>query len=387
MRFDYLTITRSSVITINYLLDNQKFKLYKSSGLLCGTSGASIGGKCSFDAIGNYPNPPYDKLIITDTDGVTPLYTYINTGNIYPGDVYNAVALTALGINWNPYPPVYQTPKVYITTSNKTYNKIITGEVSPSAANTLGIFRLVIPDPNRDEEKNFGNLEKVRIYGSFGNSNQLLIRGIVERLMPVRLKGGLWGLEVSGRDYGAFLDKRGNPLSVTYANREISDIIKNTTDGIFQYVPEVQFGNYVLFTNTTLNNWTYFAGRPAWDAVKELAILASKSTGSSQWGVYVCNGQHAGEYGKPNLHLQPIVTSLNLLPISTLNTFRTLGPKDWRQIITQTRIRYSVDGTLTNLAFVTVDAAGPGQLSNYALNFDGSTKWAKTGSLPGLSIS
>src|SRR5208282_2867000 len=157
---------------------------------------------------------------------------YTDPRGIYPGDIYTAVT-TTLPLTNPPVTTTLQTqkPRIFFYTQHKAYTDIINASVSPPTGNQLGDFTFLIPDPNRVEENNFSVFERVTVIGKMGLTCNRVMKGIVMRTMPVRLKSGYWALEVTGNDIGGFLAIRRYDTQVTYTNTEISVIVKDIVQG------------------------------------------------------------------------------------------------------------------------------------------------------------
>ena len=237
--FDIIVITASPIITVNGLLDGQIFQLYKNN-VLVGNSSISASGIATIDCLGLFPNPPYDQIKITDVDGSTIIYTYSNIGNIFPSQTF----ITIVTQNPSKNPPFVtplrtQKSRVVMYTKTKVYSNIIHAETGLPSGNALGLWKIIIPDPNRTEEKNFAQYERVWFSGKVGTKSGRLLKGVVDRTMPFRARGGYWALEIKGRDIGAFLDIRRASVQTTYTSKLIEQIILDTTTGPASLVPEL----------------------------------------------------------------------------------------------------------------------------------------------------
>lgn len=226
---------------------------------------------------------------------------------------------------------------------------ILTSEVSPPAANTLGAFKIVINDEDGQAGSEFGDMEPIWVYGKVGYKSDRIMRGVMDRKMQVQLRGDQQGLQIAGRSWGAYLDIRAITTK-TIASGEIRDIIINTLSPL---VPELNFGNYIFSTGVSLDSYTMPRGASVWSLLKELAGLAS--TPSTQWGVWDCEGSHAGENGVPNVHFGPIKQETSLIPIVNLKyVYRTMSPLDYRSITTRAIIGYD-DGCFSDDTEVLTD--------------------------------
>jgi len=355
-------------VQINGLLDNQIAKFYGYNGSLAFTTSGSVGGLIK-DTLTDAACAllPFTKVEITDTDGSTIIYSTTTFTDIFGGDVFTAQVAQAPRLNPSRIqPPNMMTPRAYLRTKHHAYTGASTATVSPPAAGALGAFRFILPDKGQTLEKQFTfeTWPRCWIGGKLGLKRDIILEGIVERTMPIELGNGQMGLEVVGRSCGAYADRRSATTTTTFGPAEISTIVK----ALAAYVPELQVGPYVYSTGKTYT-LTWVRGRSVWDAWKELAAAASMS--QLPWAVWDCRGEHPGETG-PGIHFAPATQTVSTIPILKGNFAELIAPRDTKQILTNTIIAYNNAGTI---AYLVSDAVGPGELSNYAFIFDGSTTY------------
>jgi hypothetical protein len=250
--------------------------------------------------------------------------------------------------------------KLTVHTKKRFYHEILYAEISPASANTHGAFRIIIKDPTRNLESDFGDFEPIWIGGKMCLESGMLMRGVVERTMPIRFKGGQWALEIDGRTYSCFAEYRKTASITPVSNKTIEQII---WEYVAPNVPELDFKLISCPTTGVVSSYTMINGRSYWDILKELAGLAS--TSSSVWAVWTDNGEYTG---RPGIHFGPVKEQIgySLIPIQTLKVFDVLAPKDTSQVVTRTIIGYNNSGAL---AYQTTDANGPGSNSTYSGNF------------------
>lgn len=282
---------------------------------------------------------------------------------------YRSYTNDPLAYTYGSFTPLRSThPKVTVFTRKRFYHEILYSAISPVAANSHGTFRIIIKDTYQTLEKDFDDYEPIWIGGKFGIKTGRMIRGIVERTMPIRFKGGQWALEVQGRSFSAYAEIRKTTAITTASSKTIEQIIN---DYVKPYLPELDFVYISSPSIGVLSSYTMLNGRTYWDILVELAGLAS--TPNQVWGVWSCNGEHYGET-KPGIHFGPIKDEIgySLIPVSTMRVFDLLAPKDSSQVFTEAIIGYNNAGII---AYQTTDARGPGELSVYSGNFNGTTAY------------
>ncbi len=356
--FNIIVITTGSTITINGLLAGQKFKVYKG-GVLVGTSIAATGSSAAtLEMFGLYPNPPYDQIIITDIDGSTllgGLGNYVNTGNIYPGDVYTVLVTTSPVVTPpRIMPPHRNIAKIALITTKRTYNKLVAvPQISPQAAGTLGVFRVVIPDPTGEEKNYFNDNEPCIIMGKLGLVFDKIMVGIVDTKTPDRIAGRSV-LEVAGRSWGAWAAIRGYSTRVNFTGVNAYTMIMDATTGAKTLVPELEFGNYVFAPSKNVSYETILPGRKVNDALDEFAGLSS--TINENWIYYDCKQEHLGE-SKPNQHFTPAGKTISLIPFINMKGFKVLAPEDSRQMVNRALVHYAYSTAYDATDTVTIDSA------------------------------
>jgi hypothetical protein len=254
-------------------------------------------------------------------------------------------------------------PKAAVWTRKHFYNDLLYCQLSPSTPNTHGQFRIIIKDPTRKLEADINPYEPVWIWGKIVNKDRMM-RGVIERTMPVRYKGGQWGLEISGRSMSCYCELR-KTESIIYIDTPtpIEQVIYNY---IAPNVPELGWNYITAPTVTPLQAYTILNGRTYWDILKELAALAS--TAGVVWGVWVDDGNLYGEHGQPNVHFGPVKdqAGTSLIPVYTMHVFDMLAPRDASQVFTEAIIGWNNGGYI---AYQTTDAIGPGINSAYSGSF------------------
>ncbi|RLI85277.1 MAG: hypothetical protein DRP01_06535 [Archaeoglobales archaeon] len=124
-------------------------------------------------------------------------------------------------------------------------------------------FKLQLYDPAQELNNTFQYRDDVKIYLN-GN---LVLRGRIENVEKRQ-----FNIVISGRDYTArFLDRL--LINESYTNREISDIIKNSTDGLIKkYTPDITTNNVQTTNKNVTISWK---GVPLLKALHELAEIVN----------------------------------------------------------------------------------------------------------------
>lgn len=327
------------VITVRGLANGMQFQVLRGTAPVAKSSPSS-GGVCTLDlstftTLSSFP--PYDGIQVINTDGsiATRYYSY---RGVFGGDVYGTSVIQSVDAT-APYlgPVSVNRQALGMLAMSGAYPSFVDAQISAVSPNTLGQFDVWIPDPEGNEQYNFLRGCPVWFYGLVGPYyGAPILSGVVDRVTPHRLPGGVQVLEVAGMDWaGGWMNAHGYNATTSYQGENAAVILGSD---VAQGVPEVQIGPSLQVPSIPVQSDTIIVGRSFWDCSVEFSILSSSDR--TDWGVWGCSGQHVGEM-KPNLHLSPINQGATLLPILTNRVFKLLAPNDRRQAVTLAVVHFS----------------------------------------------
>lgn len=91
---DYIKVYRSETLTMNNLVDGQKFRIRNGALTVVATSGVASGGQATINISSVATRPPYYDIQVLDTDGTTVIYTDTTYQNdVWGGDIYSQIQL------------------------------------------------------------------------------------------------------------------------------------------------------------------------------------------------------------------------------------------------------------------------------------------------------